>query len=147
MASFSINLINNGSGTYTPTVLRNPSAASSGGTALTIPWVMNNLNGASTTTPLLGTAIWSGFNAIFNALSSVEVSRFQDLFINIIDDGAQNYSVNARYGGTLASGGTALTIPWVVNTMSGASTTSDVESALLRVCTDAITNSTSTTGV
>lgn len=145
MASFSINLINDGSGTFTPAVLRNPTAAS-GGTTITIPWVMNELDGASTSTPLIGTAIWAGFNAVFNTLSDTEASRTASLYINILDDGAQNFSVNARYGGTAASGGTSLTIPWAMNTLNGASTTSDLMSALMRVCTDAIVNSRSVSG-
>jgi hypothetical protein len=147
MASFSINLINNGSGTYTPAVLRNPSSAASGGTAITIPWVENTLNGANNSSKVIMSAIWAGFNALFDTLSATEASRTADLFINIIDDGSQNYSVNARYGGTLASGGTALTIPWTMNTLNGASTTSDLQSALMRVCIDAIVNSLSVSGV
>jgi hypothetical protein len=147
MASFSINLINNGSGVITPAVLRNPSSAATGGTTVTIPWVENTLNGANTSSKVIMSAIWAGFNAMFSTLSSTEASRTQDFFINILDDGSQNYSVNVRYGGTLASGGTTLTIPWVMNTLNGASTTSDLEPALMRVCIDAIVNSLSVSGV
>lgn len=146
MASFSINIANDGSGILTPTVLRNPSA-STGGTALTVPWLDNNLNGANTTTNLLGNAIWGLFSAMFNALSATPASQTQSFFLNIIDDGAQNYSVSGNFGGSAATGGTTLTIPWVENTLNGASTSSSLESAILRVVADAIVNSTSTTGV
>jgi hypothetical protein len=147
MASFSINILNDGSGLWTPSVLRNPSAAGSGGTALTFPWVENTLNGASTVTTLLGNAIWTLFNSMFNVLSTTPASQVLPFYLNIIDDGAQNYTISGNYGGTAASGGTALTIPWAENTMNGASTTSLLETAILRVVTDAIVNSNSTTGV
>lgn len=146
MASFSINIVNDGTGILTPTVLRNPSAAT-GGTALTVPWLDNNLNGANTTTNLLGNAIWGLFSAMFNALSATPASQTQSFFLNIIDDGAQNYSVSGNFGGSAATGGTTLTIPWVENTLNGASTSSNLESAILRVVADAIVNSTSTAGV
>jgi len=147
MASFSINLVNDGSGVITPAVLRAPSSAGSGGTALSFPWVENTLNGASTTTTLIGNAIWTLFNGMFNALSTTPASNSQSFYLNIIDDGAQTYTISGNYGGTAASGGTALTIPWVENTLNGASTASLLEPALLRVCTDAIVNSLSTSGV
>lgn len=147
MASFSINILNDGSGIWTPSVLRNPSSAASGGTALTFPWVENTLNGASTSTTLIGNAIWTLFNSMFNALSTVPASQVLPFYLNIIDDGAQNYTISGNYGGTAASGGTALTIPWVENVLNGASTNSLNESSILRVVTDAIVNSISTTGV
>ncbi len=147
MASFSINLVNDGAGVITPAVLRSPSSAGSGGTALTFPWVENTLNGSSTVTTLIGNAIWTLFNGMFNALSTTPASNTQSFFLNIIDDGAQNYTISGNYGGTAASGGTALTIPWVENTLNGASTTTLHEPSILRVVTDAIVNSISTSGV
>jgi hypothetical protein len=44
-------------------------------------------------------------------------------YINLLNDGSGNWSVNARRGGDAASGGTALTLPWVDNTNAGANTT------------------------
>lgn len=146
MASFSINLANSGAGVWTPTVRRAATAAS-GGTVVTLPPMENNLNGASTETQLIGTAIWQSFNGMFNNISVTEANVNQPFYINIIDDGSQNYSANVRFGGTAASAGTLLTIPWVENTLNGANTTSQLLSAILRVTTDAIVNSISTSGV
>jgi hypothetical protein len=146
MASFHINLANNGSGVFTPTVIRNGTAAS-GGTTVPINWVDNNLNGNNTNTKLLGTAVWMAFNAMFNNISQTPANNNSAWYITIADDGSQNYTPTVRFGGTPASGGTTLTLPWVVNNLNGASTTSDLKSALLRVTSDAIFNSTSTNGV
>jgi hypothetical protein len=146
MASFQINLANNGAGVFTPAVIRGGTPAS-GGTVVTLPAIENNLNGASTSSKLLGTAIWMAYNGMFNNISQTPANNNSAWYITIADDGSQNYTPTVRFGGTPASGGTALTIPWVVNNLNGASTTSDLKSALLRVTSDAIFNSTSTNGV
>lgn len=146
MATFSINLSNDGTGVITPSVRRNPTIAS-GGTTVTIPWVENTLNGASTSTNFLASALWAGFNAMFNSIAATPAGALLSWDININDDGAQLYTVDVRYSGTAASGGTALTIPWVENTLNGANTTSLFEASLMRVAIDAIANSTSVTGV
>lgn len=148
MATFSINLVSNGSEAYTPTVLRNPATLASGGTTVTLPPIENNLNGASTTTTLIGTAIWTAVNAMYNAIAASPTTLVNESwYISIIDDGSQNYSIAVRFGGTAASGGTSLTIPVVENNLNGASTNSTLESAVLSVCRDAILNSISTSGV
>tara|TARA_R110000868_G_scaffold4119_3_gene25002 strand:+ start:464 stop:904 length:441 start_codon:yes stop_codon:yes gene_type:complete len=146
MATFSINLLNDGTGSFTPSVRRNPTIAS-GGTTVTIPWVENTLNGASTTSPFLASVIWQGFTSMFNSMAATPAGQLLNWDININDDGAQLYSVDVRYSGTAASGGTALTIPWVENTLNGANTASAFEASVMRVCVDAIANSTSVTGV
>lgn len=146
MATFSINLLNDGTGIYTPSVRRNPTIAS-GGTAVTIPWVENTMNSVSTATNFLASALWAPFTAMFNAIAANSALGLLTWDINISDDGAQLYTPDVRYSGTAATGGTALTVPWAENTLNGASTTSGFEASLMRVCMDAILNSVSATGV
>ena len=67
-SSFSIYLSNNGSGLFTPTVLRNPTAPS-GGTTVTIPWVENTGNGANTTTLQPGVAVQAGLRAVLDNIA------------------------------------------------------------------------------
>lgn len=146
MASFNINLANDGAGVWTPTVRRGGTPAS-GGTTVTLPPIENTLNGASTSSKLLGTAIWQAFNGMFNNISTTPANNNQPFYLTIADDGSQNYTPTVRFGGTPASGGTLLTLPWIENELNGANTTSILESAVLRSVTDAIVNSTSTSGV
>lgn len=69
-SSYSIALVNDGTGVFTPTARRNPTQAS-GGTALTIPQVENNNTGvAGTTTLLPGVAIQAALRAIVNDISA-----------------------------------------------------------------------------
>lgn len=68
-STFVITLTNNGSGTYTPTVLRNPTTAASGGTSVSIPWCENNNSGSNSTTLLPGIAIQAGLRAILDNLA------------------------------------------------------------------------------
>lgn len=68
-STFVITLTNNGSGLFTPTVIRNPSTAASGGTSVTIPWVENTNGGANTTTLLPGVAVQAGLRAVLDNIA------------------------------------------------------------------------------
>lgn len=73
-STYVITLTNNGSGTFTPTVIRNPSVAASGGTAITIPWVENNNAGSgsagATSTVLPGVAVQAGLRAMVDDIAN-----------------------------------------------------------------------------
>lgn len=45
MSSYSLNVVDNGNGTFTGTLLRTPSTAASGGTTITLP-VLENVDGS-----------------------------------------------------------------------------------------------------
>lgn len=73
-STYVITLSNNGSGVFTPTVLRNPGTAASGGTAVTIPFVENNDAGSgsagATSTLLPGVAVQAGLRAVLNDIAA-----------------------------------------------------------------------------
>lgn len=73
-STYVITLTNNGSGTFTPTVLRNPGTAASGGTAVSIPWVESNAGGTGsagvTTTVQPGVAVQAGLRAVLNDIAN-----------------------------------------------------------------------------
>lgn len=73
-SSYHIDLSNDGAGNFTPTARRG-GTASSGGTALTLPWVENNNSGLSsgpgvTTTLLPGVAIQAALRAIVDDIAN-----------------------------------------------------------------------------
>lgn len=69
--SYSINVLNDGSGNYSITAIRNPGTIASGGTTITQPsWIENSDNGTNTTTKLLGVAVQAAFRSIANDLST-----------------------------------------------------------------------------
>ena len=72
-STYYISLTNNGSGGFTPTVIRN-GVAPSGGTAVTIPFVENNGNGSgnypATYTLLPGVAIQAALRAVVNDIAN-----------------------------------------------------------------------------
>lgn len=72
-STYFISLTNNGSGFFTPTVIRN-GVAPSGGTAVTIPFVENNSNGAgvypASSTLLPGVAVQAALRAVVNDISN-----------------------------------------------------------------------------
>jgi hypothetical protein len=45
MSSYSLNVVDNGSGVFTATLLRSPTTAASGGTTITLP-VLENVDGS-----------------------------------------------------------------------------------------------------
>jgi hypothetical protein len=144
MASYYITLTNNGAGVYTPVARRNGTAAS-GGTSITLPWVENELNGANTSSKLIGTAIWAGWNALVNDLST-NPDLNANYSVNIEWNGSDSWTPTVRRNATVASGGTALTLPWVENEMAGANTTTKLIPAAMNAVRDAIVNDRSTNG-
>lgn len=123
-SSFSLGLANNGSGRWTPTVLRNPTAPS-GGTSLTIPWVTNNNSGSSTTTRTPGIALQACYRAVVDDdVSTSPGTSTNSYSIYLANDGQGVFTPSARLNPTQASGGTTVTIPWVTNNNSGSSTSS-----------------------
>lgn len=111
MASYFLNLTNDGTGVYTPTVRRG-GTASSGGTTVSLPAgeLFAGSSTAATSTKLIGLAIDAAFRAFLNSNVS---NPTQSFYINIVDDGSTpaNFTPTVRYGGTASSGGTVLTLP------------------------------------
>lgn len=106
MASYSFNLVNNGSGVFTPAV-RRAGTASSGGTSLTLPTSELFAGTTQTTTKLIGLAIDACFRAVINDFVSNPTSSY---YIEISDTAAV-FTPSARRAGTASSGGTLLTLP------------------------------------
>lgn len=73
-STYVITLTNNGSGLLTPTVLRNPTTAASGGTAVSIPFVENNNAGSgstgATSTLLPGVAVQASLRALLDDIAN-----------------------------------------------------------------------------
>jgi len=69
--SYSAYMSNNGSGTFTPTVKRNPTQAS-GGTVVTLPWVGNQSLGSSTpnTSKHVDVAFRAAMRGVLNDVAS-----------------------------------------------------------------------------
>lgn len=107
MSSYFLNLTNDGTGIFTP-VARRAGTASSGGTALTLPYGELFAGATATSTKLIGLAIDCSFRAVINDLVSNPTASY---YINIVDDGSGNFTPTARRGGTASSAGTALTLP------------------------------------
>lgn len=107
MASYFLNITNDGAGLLTP-VARRGGTASSGGTAVSLPNGELFAGTTQTSTKLLGLAIDASFRAMINSFVSNPTQTF---YINIVDDGNGNFTPAVRYGGTASSGGTALTLP------------------------------------
>ena len=112
MSSYYLNLVNDGTGLFTP-VVRRGGTASSSGTTLTLPTgeLFAGSSTAATSTKLIGLAIDASFRAVINDYVSNPTASY---YINITDDGASpqpNFSPVARRNGTASSGGTALTLP------------------------------------
>ncbi len=63
-----------------------------------------------------------------------------------MNDGENNWTPTARRGGTAASGGTAITLPWVTSTGNGANTSSNLISAALMAAYRGVVNNISTSG-
>lgn len=108
-------------GTWTPSALKEGTAAS-GGTALTIPWVENANSGTGdTTSKNLKTAAIAAFLSLVNDfVTNTPSNRYS---INIVNDGSGTFTPASKRDATAASGGTALTIPWVENANSGTADT------------------------
>lgn len=107
MSSYYLNIANDGTGIFTP-VVRRAGTASSGGTSLTLPYGELFAGTTQTSTKLIGLAVDAAFRAVINDLVSNPTSSY---YINIVDDGAGNFTPTARRGGTASSGGTTLTLP------------------------------------
>jgi hypothetical protein len=109
MASYYLNITNDGTGLVTP-VIRRGGTAASGGTALTLPAgeLFSGSSTAATSTRLLGLAIDAAFRAMLNNMVSFPGSSY---YINIVDDGVGNFTPSARRDGTASSGGTVLSTP------------------------------------
>ncbi len=107
MASYFLNIANNGSGVLTP-VLRRGGTASSGGTALTLPTSELFAGTTQSTTKFLGLAIDAAFRAVINDFVSNPTAAY---YINIVDDGSGNFTPTARRAGTASSGGTVIAVP------------------------------------
>lgn len=122
-SSYNLLLSNNGSGLYTPTILRNPTTVASGGTSITLPWVENTGNGTNATSLLPGVAFMAAVRAALDDIANNGTSNSYNLYLSNNGSGVYTPSV-IKNAGTAASGGTAVTIPWVENTGNGANTTS-----------------------
>ena len=107
MSSYFLNITNDGAGVLTPAAFRG-GTASSGGTTVTIPTGELFAGTTQTTTKLLGLAIDASFRAFVNSFVS---NPTQNFYINVVDDGNGVFTPTVRYGGTAASGGTALSLP------------------------------------
>lgn len=107
MASYFLNIVNDGTGVFTP-VARRGGTAAAGGTALTIPSGELFAGTTATSTKLLGLAIDAAFRACINDLVSNPASSY---YINVVDDGLGNFTPAAKRDATASSGGTALTLP------------------------------------
>jgi hypothetical protein len=105
-SSYSIYAANDGSGNFTPTTRRNPTAAS-GGTTLTIP-AGEEFPGS--TTKLLYLAIDAGKRRILNDYTQ-SAAATRSYSIDVVNDGSDNYTTTVRYNPTAPSGGTTLTLP------------------------------------
>lgn len=109
MASYYINLTNDGTGIFTP-VARRGGTASSAGTAVTLPAseLFYGSSTAATSTKLIGLAIDACGRAFMNDFVSNPTASY---YINIVDDGVGNFTPAVRRGGTASSAGTTLTLP------------------------------------
>jgi hypothetical protein len=107
MSSYYLNIVNDGNGVLTPAVRRG-GTASSAGTSLTIPSGELFAGTTATSTKLIGLAIDAAFRAVVNDYVSNPTASY---YINIVDDGAGNFTPTARRGGTASSAGTLLTLP------------------------------------
>ena len=108
-SSYSIYAANDGSGNFTPTARRNPTAAS-GGTTLSLPADEFFAGTSQTTTKLLYLAIDASKRRILNDYTQA-AAALRSYSIDVLNDGANNYSVSIRYNPTAPSGGTVLPIP------------------------------------
>lgn len=106
-SSYSIYVANDGSGVFTPTARRNPTAAS-GGTVLTIPTDELFTGSAQTTTQLLYLAIDACKRRILNDYTSNPTASYS---IDVVNNGSDLYTPTARRNPTAPSGGTVLTLP------------------------------------
>lgn len=120
MSSYSITLANNGSDVWTPSA-RRAGTASSGGTSLTLPWVENTNAGTNTTSKTFNASHEAAFRAVLSNFAAGNPGV--PFHIEIVDNGSGVFTPSARYNGTAASGGTALTMPWIENTNAGTNTT------------------------
>lgn len=128
MSSYSLTFTNNGSDVWTPAAKR-AATVSSGGTALTLPWVENTNGGANTTTKTFNASHEAAFRAVLADFAAGQPGA--SYHIEISDNGSGVFTPSARRNGVAASSGTALTIPWVENTNAGANTTTkDLKTAL-----------------
>lgn len=108
-SSYSIYAANDGSGNFTPTARRNPTAAS-GGTTLTLPTGELFAGTTQTTTKLLYLAIDAAKRRILDDYTQTAAAT-RSYSIDVTNDGSDNYSVVIRYNPTAPSGGTTLTLP------------------------------------
>lgn len=107
MSSYYLNIVNDGTGVFTPAVRRGGTAAS-GGTALTLPKGELFAGTTTTSTKLLGLAIDAAFRAVINDYVSNPTASY---YINIVDDGSGSFTPAAQRNGTASSAGTLLTLP------------------------------------
>ena len=108
-SSYSIYAANDGSGNFTPTARRNPTAAS-GGTTLTLPASELFAGTTQTSTKLLYLAIDAAKRRILDDYTQTAAAT-RSYSIDVTNDGSDNYSVVIRYNPTAPSGGTPLTLP------------------------------------
>ena len=108
MSSYYLNIVNDGSNSFTPTVRRN-GTASSGGTALTLP---STMSGALKS---LHDALAGARFAVLNDFVTNSDSN-PSYYIDIVEDANGNKTATARRGGTASSGGTVLTLSPGVST-------------------------------
>lgn len=106
-SSYSIYIANNGSGVFTPTARRNPTAAS-GGTTLTTPTGEFFAGSTQTDTDLLYLAIDAGKRRVLNDYTGQPTASYS---IDVVNDGSDNYTLTTRRNPTAPSGGTVLTLP------------------------------------
>lgn len=121
-SSYSIYIANDGAGNFTPTIRRNPTAAS-GGTTLTLP-ASEFFAGSSTTatsTNLLYLAIDAAKRRIENDYTQAAAAA-RSYSIDIANNGSDVYTPTIRYNPTAPSGGTVLSLP-AGELFAGSSTT------------------------
>lgn len=106
-SSYSIYVANNGSGVFTPTIRRNPTAAS-GGTTLSLPASELFAGATATSTLLLYLAIDASKRRILNDFGSNLTASYS---IDIVNNGSDVYTPTVRRSPTAPSGGTTLTLP------------------------------------
>lgn len=108
-SSYSIYAANDGSGNFTPTARRNPTAAS-GGTTLTLPASEFFAGTNQTSTKLLYLAIDAAKRRILDDYTAPAAAA-RSYSIDVTNNGSDNYSVVIRYNPTAPSNGTTLTLP------------------------------------
>lgn len=121
MASYYLNLTNDGAGVFTP-VVRRTGTASSAGTVLTIPTSELFAGTTQTTTKLIGLAVDASFRAFINDLVSNPTASY---YIDIVDS-AGVFTPTVRRGGTASSAGVVLSVPnseFFVGSSTAATTT------------------------